>query len=159
MEQWTCETFTFLSLKLYVSLGDGLGPVTDGVENTLEQFPTMFRVAVRSTDRHWQWTYTDHARTYTHTTILQPSWILSGTTQVSWQQKGKSNLDLLEQEIVSGSGISWAICKPASWPRHITTPASHHSVFNRQDALPATQPTASKHWRHTLINEWQTWQC
>jgi len=23
---------------------------------------------------------------------------------------GKTNLDLLEQEIVSGSGISWAIC-------------------------------------------------
>ena len=25
-----------------------------------------------------------------------------------------------------------------------TTPASHHSVFDRLDALPATQPTASK---------------
>jgi len=28
-------------------------------------------------------------------------------------QEGKINLDLLEQEIVSGSGISWAICKSA----------------------------------------------
>ena len=37
-----------------------------------------------------------------HATILQPSWILSGTTRVSWHQKGKTNLDLLEQEIVSG---------------------------------------------------------
>jgi len=27
-----------------------------------------------------------------------------------------------------------------------TTPTSHHSVFYRPDALPATQPTASKHW-------------
>jgi len=26
-------------------------------------------------------------------------------------------------------------------------PASHHSVFYRPDALPAAQPTASKHWR------------
>ena len=26
---------------------------------------------------------------------------------------GKTNLDLLEQETVSGSGISWAICKSA----------------------------------------------
>jgi len=26
-------------------------------------------------------------------------------------------------------------------------PAPHHSVFYRLDALPATQPTASKHWR------------
>jgi len=34
---------------------------------------------------------------------------LSGTTGVSRYQKGKTNLDLLEQ--VSGSGISQAICK------------------------------------------------
>jgi len=33
--------------------------------------------------------------------------------QVSQHQKGKTNLDLLEQEIVSGSGISWATCKSA----------------------------------------------
>jgi len=54
---------------------------------------------------------------------------LSGTTQVSQYQKGKTSLDLLEQEIVSGSGISWAICKYAPHPRQITTSASHHSVF------------------------------
>jgi len=35
---------------------------------------------------------------------------------------GKTNLDLLEQEIVSGSGICWAICKSAPHPRQITTP-------------------------------------
>ena len=58
---------------------------------------------------------------------------------------GKTNLDLLEQEIVSGSGISWAICKSAPRSRQITMPASHHSVFYRPDALPAAQPTASKH--------------
>ena len=28
---------------------------------------------------------------------------------------------------------------------HITMTASHHSVFYRPDALPAAQPTASKH--------------
>jgi len=55
-----------------------------------------------------------HTHTLTHTTVLQPSWILSWTTWVSQQQKGKTNLDLLEQEIVSGSGISWAICKSAA---------------------------------------------
>ena len=32
---------------------------------------------------------------------------------VSWHHKGKTNLDLMEQETVSGSGISWAICKSA----------------------------------------------
>jgi len=30
---------------------------------------------------------------------------------------------------VSGSGISWAICKSAPRPGQITTPAPHHSVF------------------------------
>jgi len=35
--------------------------------------------------------------------------------------------------------------------RQITTPAPHHSVFYRPDALPAAQPTASKHWRQLVI--------
>jgi len=69
----------------------------------------------------------------------------SGTTQVSRYQKGKTNLDFTEQETVSGSGISWAIYKSAPRSRQITTPAPHHSVFHRPDALPAAQPTASKH--------------
>jgi len=55
---------------------------------------------------------------------------------------------LLKQEIVSGNGISWAICKSAPCSRQITTPAPHHSVFYWPDALPAAQPTVSKHWRH-----------
>ena len=58
---------------------------------------------------------------------------------------GKANLDLLEQETVSGSGISWAICKSAPRPRQLTMPAPHHSVFYRPDALPDTRPTVSKH--------------
>ena len=49
---------------------------------------------------------------------------------------------------MSGNGISWAICKSAPCSRHISTPAAHSSVFYRPDALPAAQPTASKHWRH-----------
>jgi len=92
-----------------------------------------------------------HACTHAHKqTILRPCWILSGTTWVSQHQEGKTNVDLLEQEIVSGSGISWAICKSAPWPRHITMPANHHSAFYRPDALPTTQPTASKHWRQHI---------
>jgi len=42
---------------------------------------------------------------------------------------------------VSGSGISWAVCKSAPRSRQITTPASHHLVLYRSDALPATQPS------------------
>ena len=37
--------------------------------------------------------------------------------------------------------------KSAPHPRQITTPVSQHSVFYRPDALPAAQPTESKHWR------------
>ena len=54
---------------------------------------------------------------------------LSGTTQVTGTRKVKPIWILLEQETVSGSGISWAICKSAPRSRQITTPASHHSVF------------------------------
>ena len=59
---------------------------------------------------------------------------------------------LLEQETMSGSGISWAVCKSAPHCRQITTPVPNHSVFYRPDALPAAQPTASKHWRQLHIN-------
>jgi len=58
---------------------------------------------------------------------------------------------LLKQETVSGSGISWAVCKSAPRSRQITTPAPHYSVFYRPDALPATQPTVSKHWRTPAV--------
>ena len=58
---------------------------------------------------------------------------------------------LLKQDTVGGIGISWAICQSAPCSRQITMPAPHHSVFYRLDALPATQPTASKHWRHFNI--------
>jgi len=45
---------------------------------------------------------------------------------------------------VSGSGISWAVRKSAPRCRQITTPAPHHTVFYRPDALPVAQPTASQ---------------
>ena len=52
---------------------------------------------------------------------------------------------------MSGSEISWAICKSAPCSRQITMPAPHRSVFYRPDALHAAQPTASKHWRHVSL--------
>ena len=58
---------------------------------------------------------------------------------------------LLKQETVSGNGISWATCKSAPRSRQITTLAPHHLVYYRPDALPATQPTASKHRRKLII--------
>ena len=75
-----------------------------------------------------------HKHIHTHNRFMA-IWILSRTTRVSRHQKGKTSLDLLEQEIVSGSGISWAIYKSAPWPRHITMPTSHCSGFYRPNAL------------------------
>ena len=48
---------------------------------------------------------------------------------------------LLKQETVSGSGISWAICKSAPRSRQITTPAPHHSVSTGR--MPSCCPTNS----------------
>ena len=73
---------------------------------------------------------------------------LSGTTQVSRYQKDKPFWILLKQTWWGGSGIRWTICKLfALRSRQITTPAPHQSDFYRPNALPDTQPTASKHWR------------
>jgi len=61
-------------------------------------------------------------KNHTHTVVLLLFWNLFGTNRVSRYQKGKNqegktNLDLLEKEIVSGSAICWAICKSAPHPR------------------------------------------
>ena len=85
----------------------------------------------------WQRTYQWYM-CHTHTHPLNGP--LSGTTQVSLYQKGKTNLHLLKQETVSGSGVSWAIRKSAPHRRQITMPAPHQSVFfYRLNTLPAAQ--------------------
>jgi len=81
---------------------------------------------------------TSHTHTHTHP-FNGP---FSGTTQVSRYQKGQTNLDLLKQETVSGSGISWAICKSAPRSRLITMPAPNHSSF-LQAGCPSCRPTNS----------------
>jgi len=95
------------------------------------------------------WLYTvrqKHTDTHTHThlTVLCP--VLPGWPGT---RKVKPIWISLKQETMSGSVISWAICKSAHRSRKITTPTSQHSVFFRPDALPAAQPTASKHRRHS----------
>jgi len=74
--------------------------------------------------------------------------LFPGLSRWASTRKAKTIWILLKQETVSGSGISWAVCKSAASSRQITMPAPHHSVFYRPDALPVAQPTASKHWRH-----------
>jgi len=55
---------------------------------------------------------------------------------------------LLKQVTVSGSGISWAICKSAPRFRQTTTPAPHRSVFTgRVPFLPPNQQRQSTEGR------------
>jgi len=88
------------------------------------------------------------ARTHTHTRLMA---LFPGLPRWAGTRKVKPIWILLKQETMSGSDISWAICKSAPHSRQITTPAPHHSVFYRPDVLPAAQPTASKHWRHSYL--------
>ena len=87
-----------------------------------------------------------HTHAHTCLTALCP-----GLPGWACTRKVKPIWILLKQETVSGSGISWAICKSAPRSRQITTPATHHSVIYRPDALPAAKPTASKHWRDWTV--------
>ena len=81
------------------------------------------------------------SNTHTHTRLTAlcpglPGW--AGT------RKAKPIWILLKQEIVSGSGISWATCKSAPRSRQITTPTPHHSVFmGRMPFLPPNQQRQS----------------
>ena len=72
--------------------------------------------------------------------------LFSTTTWVSRHHKFKPIWILMKQETMGwGGGMSWTICKSfAPRSRQTTTPASHHSLSYRPDALPDAQPTVSK---------------
>jgi len=72
---------------------------------------------------------------------------LSGTTRMSWYQKGKTSLDLLEQELVSGSGISCTMCNFAPCPRQITMPTTQFFT-GQMPFLPPSQQL--KAWQQGL---------
>ena len=88
------------------------------------------------------------AHFYTRTHTRPFNGLLSGTTQVSRYQKGKTNLDFTEPRSSEWQWHQLAICNSAPHSTEITTPAPLHSVFYGPDALPVAQPTASEHWRH-----------
>jgi len=81
-------------------------------------------------------------KTTTTTTILRP---FSGTTRVSRCQEKTSGL--------YGAREDWQRQTPTIWlgatPSGPTSAHLHHPpiAFYRPDALPAAQPTVSKHWR------------
>ena len=89
-----------------------------------------------------------YTRTHTHTRLTAlcpglPRWVGTRMVKPIWI--------LLKQETVSGSGISWAVCKSASHSRQITTPVPHHSVFaGRMPFLPPNQQCQSTEGHFTV---------
>ena len=89
----------------------------------------------------------DIGTTYTHIRITA---LCPETTHVSRYQKGKTNLDFTEAR---DSQWQWhqlghmQVCTSLQTDNHVSTPSLS---FYRPDALPAAQPTVSKHWRHYL---------
>ena len=78
-------------------------------------------------------------QTHTHTRLTA---LCPGLPRWAGTRKVKPVWILLKQETVSGSGISWAICKSAPRSRQTTTPAPHHSVFLQAGCL-SCRPTNS----------------
>ena len=85
------------------------------------------------------WRVISYAHTHARLTALCP-----GLPGWAGTRKVKPIWILLKQETVSGSGISWAICKSAPRSRQITMPAPPPLRFYRPDALPAEQTNSIK---------------
>ena len=75
--------------------------------------------------------------THTRLTALFP-----GPSRRADTRKVKPIWIIMKQETVSGSDISWAVCKSAPHSRQITIPAPHRSVF-LQAGCPSCCPTNS----------------
>ena len=81
----------------------------------------------------------------TYITYIRLTALCPGLPRWAGTRKVKPIWILLKQETVSGSGISWAICKSASRSRQITMPIPHHSSFftGRMPFLPPNQQRQS----------------
>jgi len=105
------------------------------------------RLEWKETDGHWSYDlmalYNTH--TYTHTHPFNGP--LSGTTWLSRYQKSKTNLDFTEARDSEWQWNPLGHMQICTSHQTDNTPAPHRSVFYRPDALPAAQPTVSKHWR------------
>ena len=122
---------------------------------------TTLYISTNNSDK-WQtktnwlefWPNFNKRHTHTRLTALYP-----GLPRWAGTRKVKPIWILLKQEIVSGSGIRWAICKSAPRSRQITTPIPHHSVFTgRMPFLPPNQQRQSTEGTSTKDIEhlWQS---
>ena len=109
--------------------------------------PNQQRQSTEGTSHHItfdvnMFTFTMQEHTHSCLTALcpgLPGW--AGTRK-------EASLDFTEARDSEWQWHQWAICKSAPCSRQIAMPAPHHSVYYRPDALPATQPTVSKHCRN-----------
>ena len=104
-------------------------------------------------------------------------WINTGPMKSSFLTLTQNLWELEVYQFVC-NGIKWYACmvcrcghRGYTWARlhcrlvlscvlYLTDHVPHHSVFYWPDALPAAQPTASKHWRHIkrqLEKIWKTY--
>ena len=109
---WRSSALTFITITVLLTLLLGWRLF---VKKTKQQ--TLFETPSTIT---WQQCAYTNARAFNGP--------LSPTTWVSWYQKGKTNLDFTEQT-VSGSCLSWAICKSAPRSRQIAMPAPTTQFF------------------------------
>ena len=100
---------------------------------------------------HWWWRTFMTAHTHTRLTALFP-----GLPGWAGTRKVKPIWILLKQETVSGSDISWAICKSAPRSIQITMPAPHRSVFYRPDKpfRPPNQQRQSTEGKKQWARSW-----
>jgi len=96
------------------------------------------------------WRLTENNRdSITHTNMFNG--LCPGLRRWASTRKVKTNLDFIGAR---DSEWQWhqlghmQICTSLQANNHASTPPTTQ-VFYRPDALPAAQPTASKHWRHT----------
>ena len=97
-------------------------------------------------NRKGNWYWHTHTHLFNGPFLGLPRW--AGTREV------KPIWILLKQETVSGSDMSWAICKSAPCSRQITTPAPHYSVFTgRMPLLPPSQQRQSIEGTELILNK------
>jgi len=103
--------------------------------------PTMLRhkreLEALTSDREKIMYHNQNKNTHTRTHLFNGP--LSGLPSRAGTRKVKPIWILLKQETVSGSGISWAICKSAPHSRQITTPPLRFL----QAGCPACRPSNS----------------
>ena len=90
-------------------------------------------------------------QTNAHTHIHPFNGNFSRTTRVSRYQKGKTNLDFTDtrdSEWQRHQLGHMQVCTSLQTDNHASRQHPTTQLFYRPDALPAAQPTASKHWRN-----------